>query len=157
MKKIVLILLFSLIGLCCIAQDKPENTFNADKAVFVELLGSGIVYSVNAEQLFPGPVAVRVGAGFTDRTLRYGYTNAWIIPVSAAYLFKLNEELHVESGLSSTFIWEKNDFQNLSGPVLGIRRQDFEHGGAFIRLTFTPLIDFGKNLKYFLMGVFQWV
>ena len=127
----------------------PQN------AVYLELLGSGGVFSLNYERLVRERVALRVGAGTWegDDMFGAGTTSVTTVPVTVSILRGADRH-HLEAGggillgrksFESSFgePAESTSVFALSG-IIGYRYQ--QPGGGFLfRSTFTPLLGFGSD------------
>jgi len=128
------------------AQSNPtENIVTAPNAVFVELLGQGVLLTANYERMLstttPHNVALRVG---------FGYWTWWgdsgvIVPVDASYLLGINHKL--ELGIGYAIITGQASGNNLSNGafagLIGYRYQPID-GGFIFRIGFTPLFGAKK-------------
>lgn len=144
----------ALIAAPAAAQEAPQP-ITARNAVYVELLGNGLLYSVNYDRLFTDNVSGRIGAMFVageDEEGDSGY--ALITPIIASYLFgqgssKFEAGLGVALGYASVDgldFGEEGAGVDESGAgvigtgVLGYRYQRPD-GGFVFRVGLTPLFD----------------
>lgn len=133
------------------AQDDTLSTKKAKNSIYIELLGSSIIYSVNYEYHVSGNLFLRVGAGYTfniDALLN----EVWTFPVSVGHLIVIDPETRIELGAANTFLWHDKEIRILPGPIAGIRKKLFDKGNAFARVTFTPLFDMDENLTIVPLG-----
>lgn len=151
MKPLVISILLFLACGNCFAQDDTLSTKKADNAIYIELLGSGIIYSVNYERHFSGNLFLRVGAGYTFNIDAF-LSDIWSVPISTGHLITIDSDTNVELGIANTFLWHDNEMRLLPGPIAGIRKQMFDKGSAFVRVTFTPLFDIDKKLTIVPLG-----
>ena len=152
MRELPLMLVFMLILPQLVAGqitgDSLESTTNAKAkhAIFFEIAGSGGLYSINYERV--------VGE---NRTLRGGisYVNGdgfilgkmLTLPLSTSYLLPTDKDSHIELGVGNTLIISDGEFANTIGPIFGIREQDLFKGGAYARISFTPALLLGKEVR----------
>ena len=133
----------------------PASTHEerARHAVYAELGGPGLLYSLNYEHHLAIPVALRAGASFwqlseqgTQRAM-----SAALMPLSASYLVGWGNH-HLEVGLGLTWGLMRSDLnQRADLPVeqlwllsalaqVGYRYQPVS-GGLVFRATFTPMVS----------------
>ena len=123
----------------------------APNAVFLELGGPGLFYSVNYERRLPIPVVLRLGfslfrVGEGESGDGIGY---FTVPLSASYLLSWGSH-HLELGLGLVwgYAWSAlnkrkgaplDDYWHMAGSLqLGYRYQPVGSGFVF-RATFTPM------------------
>jgi hypothetical protein len=120
------------------------ETTGASNALFFEVGGQGILYSVNYDRLL-GPHA-SVHAGYTP----FG-GGEYVLPAGISYLSSGNHRLELGAGLSYLNVHE-SEFsigirRGLFGTaVFGYRYQPRE-GGFMFRVGFTPLIGAFANTR----------
>lgn len=131
------------------------SSAQSTKAVYLEGLGSGIVYSINYDQRFGSEVdglGFRAGVGFV-----YAQSDVIIsVPVLLNYLTGTNAH-HLELGLGGSFyrfpdsIIGDYDYETIFGATgnVGYRWSPPE-GGFMFRVTWTPII--GNEITLILFG-----
>ncbi len=142
---------------------EPDSTYSHN-AIFVEGLGSGLLYSINYDLRITRDFSVRVG--FTSYSipellvLGAGAIHYTGFPVTASYLYGSGAS-HLELGLGlvpgySSFsggeLFSGKSATGTTGTLwgtafVGYRLQPPE-GGFFFRLGFTPLFTFKKLLPW---------
>lgn len=152
-KNLSLLVLLALSSLSTFAQ-QVNQSFLKRNSIFLELAGSGLIYSLNLDHLLSEKVAARIGFshisgdGFLDTVTT--------IPLGVSGLKPINGKNHFfEYGLGSTFVLNLDDDQTyfFPGPILGLRGQDVLNGGGFWRITLTPYFDTSDNELIFWGGV----
>lgn len=155
MKKLIL----ALATLFLLGYSSETVSAQSNKAVFVELLGNGIIFSANYDMRFskkPDGLGGRVGIGYV------GVEGDGIltVPVMANYLLG-KEGKYFEVGLGATFLSTDADVGSLdSSSLVGTmsfmyRRQPTD-GGFMWKIGITPLFNssaftpfwFGAGLGY---------
>ncbi len=132
---------------------------DSNNALFVELLGSGVLYSVNYER-FIGDFSVRLGASYLPFTGQSsgGSGNTIVIPLTAGYLglhlgshcldLGLGPILVITSGeisgtTTATTLSGSSTGANIGGTaIIGYRYAPL-HGGFMFRVAFTPIFGVG--------------
>jgi hypothetical protein len=123
------------------------QTSPAANRVFVEGLGSGIVWSVNYERTVSEPFTLRVGAGGLP-TSGLRYVLAFVIP--GAQVGDGAHRLVVGAGLGmawfqDVWVFERTDVVQAYGVgTLGYQYQPRARG-VFLRASFTPIVT-GQDL-----------
>ena len=130
------------------AQLAPEDKRFSPKAqqVFVEGLGTGLLYSINYDQrLFKkeNGLGIRIGA---SRYKGDDGRNRSTVPVQLNYLFS-NIGRYFEIGVGTTYGGGKDISNPTSGDfigtaTIGYRRQPYQTKGLTWRLALTPLFIF---------------
>jgi hypothetical protein len=138
-----------------------ETAPTARNAVYVELFGSGLLYSINYDRLLTPNVAGRVGLMFASAEDDEGDSGTVaIVPITASYLFGRGNS-HFEAGLGFAVASADFDTEELidvdeSGSstgvygtgVLGYRYQRPD-GGFVFRAGLTPIITTDSFLPWF--------
>jgi hypothetical protein len=137
----------------------PPPVLSGQNAVFVELLGSGLVYSINYERILATvPVGLRAGASFftykVSQAMGSGNLTLATFPLLASYY--LGVACHkLELGLGATFLYsvassDANGIQYgdsglgvAASGVVGYRYLPDVRGVTF-GAGFTPLVRPGK-------------
>jgi hypothetical protein len=131
---------------------------SANNALYVELLGAGLFYSLDYDRAF-GPIAGRIGIGYFSISSNSGGSGASAsfisIPVTVSYLGigSLKHMFEVGAGVSINYFSGGASFVNVSTTtsvtevygtvVLGYRFQPPD-GGFFLRAGVDPIIgNFG--------------
>lgn len=142
MKKSLSVLVFLLFCQhAAIAQDSAKPKQFAPNAVYVELLGTGLFYSVNYERMISERQSFRLGLSYIWED-GYVFDRTIIIPLSSSYLLPTDKDSHLEFGFGATYIQLLDSSPTFAtGPILGFREQNVLDGGGLIRITFTPMIS----------------
>jgi hypothetical protein len=132
----------------------------APNALYLELGGSALIYSLNYERMLSSTVGLRLGGGYMSVTGEDDYGDnlsvaLLMIPVTVSYL--LGEGAHrLELGGGAVFAWASastdTDFASGSGvAATGIvgYRYSAPGGGFLFRAGFTPLMGGGGFLPWF--------
>lgn len=142
LSRIFLIIACFCITFPAIAQDDMIPAQMAKHAIFVELGGMGILYSVNYERVFDGRYSLRGGvaaypeSGFLGRII--------IIPVVANYLIQFNQRSYIEFGIGGAFVdWEHNKPSFHVFPSIGARNQNMLKSGFIGRMFVLPYYSEG--------------
>ncbi len=119
--------------------DEPEVKEVANNTVYLELMGSATIYSINYERRI-GDFNLRIGAGGAAFE-GDGYV---IVPVGFNYMGIGNKSQHLELGVTANISYISNsetDEASVSiSPLVGFREQPF--GGGFnFRAGFSPIIS----------------
>lgn len=135
-----MLLLVSVLGLTlatpCSAQSREGTARNT---VYLELGGSGLLYSLNAEHLFSNRLALRVGVSYTS--ILGG--SILTVPSTASVLIDLPDpETDMEVGAGLTLIAGEEHPRIIGTGIIGLRYQP-QNGDFFFRFAFTPF--FVKN------------
>lgn len=123
---------------------KLSNQIQAKNAIFVEVLGTGGLYSINYERVVSDNLTFRSGISYLDSD-GFIIGKLLTIPVSSSYLIPTDKDSHIEMGVGNTFILNEGKFSDAIGPILGLREQDLFNGGAYARIVFTPFIIFTEK------------
>jgi hypothetical protein len=137
----------------------------ANNALYVELLGAGLFYSINYDRTF-GDFAARVGVGYfsvsaydysSDGSRRDAHASFLSIPLSVTYvglasrnkthIFELGiglTILHAGAGANSFYVDDQRDSRTIviGTGTLGYRLQPAD-GGFFLRAGINPLLGYG--------------
>jgi|SRR5579859_1281666 len=138
------------------AEPPPPTERTANNALYVELLGAGLFYSLNYDHAF-GPIAPRIGLGY------FAINGAsWVsIPVTVSYLGigGLKHMFEVGAGVSINTFSAGVSFAGAGSSasatdvygvvVLGYRYQPPD-GGFFLRAGVSPIFGGGANSAFFL-------
>lgn len=153
--KIILILIVVLcISTNCLAQADTLNV-KAKNAVFIELLGSGGLYSINYERVSDDMISLRVGISplpEIDLGLAGQIGPGFTIPVSTSFLLSTDKDSHFEFGIGGAFYYSNREIGYWITPIIGFREQNLIKGGGFARVSFTPLIGIDNENKTFLLS-----
>jgi len=140
------------------AESSPTER-SANNALYVELLGAGLFYSLNYDRAF-GPIAGRIGIGYFSISGNSGNggssSSTFIsVPVTVSYLGigSLKHMFEIGAGVSINYFGGGASFANVSTTasvtevfgtlVLGYRYQPPD-GGFFLRAGIDPIIgNFG--------------
>jgi hypothetical protein len=138
------------------AAEASPTERSANNALYVELLGAGLFYSLDYDRAF-GPIAGRIGVGYfsisSGNTSGGGSASATFIsiPVTVSYLGigSLKHMFEVGAGVSINYFGGSSSFANVSTSgsatdvfgtlILGYRYQPPD-GGFFLRAGVDPLI-----------------
>ncbi|HEU0053131.1 MAG TPA: hypothetical protein VFQ39_08130 [Longimicrobium sp.] len=158
-------LAFAAAGTTRAAAQAAPAAVTARNAVYVELLGNGVLYSVNYDRRLTDNVAGRVGVSFLTVEEDDGDRGTLAMaPIVASYLFGEGNS-HFEAGLgvllasasvSDVGDDEGEDWFDLSGSasgvlgtgVLGYRYQRPD-GGFVFRAGLTPIFDTEDFIPWF--------
>ncbi|MGN8226249.1 hypothetical protein [Gracilimonas sp. BCB1] len=152
MKKIlltsVIFLYLTQIGYSQLGVDSLEtkDKVQAKNAIFFEIAGSGGLYSINYERVIAENRTLRGGISYVNGD-GFIFGHMLTIPVSTSYLFPTDKDSHIELGVGNTFILNEGEFSNAIGPIFGLREQDLLTGGAYARITFTPVLLIGREVE----------
>lgn len=152
-KRLSLFVLLALSSFSAFAQQVNQSSLKRN-SIFLELAGSGLIYSLNLDHLISEKVAARIG--FSHISGDVFLDTFTTIPLGVSALKPINGENHFfEYGLGSTFVINHDDDETnfFPGPILGVRGQDVLNGGGFWRITLTPFYDTHDNGFYFWGGV----
>ncbi|MCP9290675.1 hypothetical protein [Gracilimonas sediminicola] len=125
---------------------KSYNNTQAKHAIFFEILGSGGLYSINYERVIGENRTLRGGISYVNGD-GFIFGHMLTIPLSTSYLFPTDKDSHIELGVGNTFILNEGTFSNAIGPIFGVREQDLFNGGAYARISFTPVLLIGKEVE----------
>jgi hypothetical protein len=137
----------------------------APNAVYLELGGNGVIYSVNYERILPGDIGLRAGFGRLSLGASSGTSTAKVsatgVPLTVSYLgIGGSSKLELGGGI----LMEKFTGQASWGPgekvksgafvpmatfILGYRYAPM-HGGFNFKLAYTPVYQ--KDLGFFNWG-----
>lgn len=152
-KSLSLLVLLGLSSLSVLGQQSNQSALKRN-SIFLELAGSGLIYSLNLDHLISEKVAARIGFSHISGD---GFLDTFTtIPLGVSTLKPINAKNHFfEYGLGSTFVLNLDDDETyfFPGPILGLRGQDILNGGGFWRITLTPFFDPQDNEFYFWGGV----
>lgn len=121
-----------------LAQDGEWNSTPASNGVFIELLGSAYVYSINYERVLFKHFSVRSGFGylgedkFTDQI--------YVFPVSANILFPIDEDSRFEIGIGRTFALNNSKWEGYFVPTISYREQNLFKKNIFVGVSMVPVI-----------------
>lgn len=136
------------------AQETPEPVPGARNAVYLELLGNGLIYSFNYERRITPAAGVRAGIG--------GFGTAGAVPVMFTYLLGGTRH-HLDLGVGPLLVFGPDAVEDEQGNLIedpatsaallgtgtfGYRFQP-DDGGFVFRIGLTPLFSFG--------GILPWV
>jgi hypothetical protein len=135
------------------APDRAKNTF------FVELLGNGLLYSLNYERFFTPRLGIRIGGMYVEGNDEGESVALGMFPVMGTYLFTEGNH-HFETGLGAGFgtaavdldVGEDWGSAVFGTATLGYRYQKPE-GGVLFRAGFTPIFGEGGFLPWFGLSV----
>ncbi|MFQ5652595.1 MAG: hypothetical protein ACE5IY_21895 [bacterium] len=149
--KIVFVALASLLVMTL-----PDNSFaqpaRTDRnSVYIELLGNGLLYSINYDRMFSESVGGRIGIMYFGAAEVDGDedVNLTVVPVMANYL--VGKGTHrLELGLGALLVFAARDFDEKGGAVdeqgvagtatVGYRFQPL-NGGFLFRAGVTPIFS----------------
>lgn len=149
-----MLLLASVLGLTLATPGYTQPREDAARnTIYVELGGSGILYSLNAEHLFTDVLALRAGVSYTS--ILGG--NILTVPATASVLIELpNRAADVEIGAGLTLVTDDEHSRIIGTGIIGLRHQP-KNGGFFFRFAVTPFFlkienagDVGS--RFFLLG-----
>lgn len=127
--------------------EKADSSNKAHNTIYVEMVGSGIVGSLNYERrILSNRLALRGGIYYITM-FSVGFAT---IPFTASVLFRLgNTDFFAELGGGLTFIVVEDKDTDLVGTtIIGVRYQP-DNGGLFTRLALMPT-TFEKTKLYHL-------
>ena len=135
--KTILLLLF-LIPSLCLAQDETNKAFFKKNSVYVEILGEGMLYSLNYERIVSNNgkfnTSVKIGGNYLG-------DNLFFIPMGVSEIIgRKNHHLETGLGLSASFFSESisEGYLWLTGR-LGYRYQK-PSGNFLFKAMYTPII-----------------
>lgn len=149
---VMLILVFGVGTNKSIAQDSLDSDVKVLNAIYFELLGSGIIYSLNYERIFKNHFTIRGGFSYLNSEGGVLSFPRYIFPVSSSYLLSTDEDSHLEFGLGVTFHRGNNMNGLFPVPIIGFREQDLINGGGTFRISFTPFILADPKIKLYPFG-----
>lgn len=178
MKNICLLLILLFLSAIVYGKEKTDvikDSIDKNNTVFLELLGNGIVYSLNYERKFHAlegkTFAGRLGMAYIPKGFNgsddYGPSvlgelvyihgrkkHFFEMGGGLSYFYLKNdykEFLHLDTDFKTKLYWEEPDCSELLGVLrIGYRYQNLKHNFT-IRVGFTPLIpiaSFGQNRTY---------
>lgn len=130
---------------------ETDSIVTTKNAIFLELGGNGIFYSLNYDRLFPISekvnISSRVGIHYTNGfPLEFYRTMA--VPIEVSGLYSIHQNKHfIEIGAGITYLNNHDLFVNQTENILacsfraGYRFQN-PSGGFFFKIGFVPLYDF---------------
>lgn len=136
-----------------VAQDqRPASGVEAVNAVYLELLGNGIFYSINYDRRFGDAFGARAGLG--------GVGNAGAVPITLNYLLGGTRH-HLELGIGPLIVYGPETFEDEQGDLVtgattlavlgtgtfGYRFQP-DTGGFVFRIGLTPFFSTGGILPW---------
>ncbi len=132
------------------AQERTaKNTF------YVELLGNGLVYSVNYERFVGNDVAFRLGAGYISANDSGFYGSLFALPVTASYLGVRSGNHALELGggavvasYSGGKVKVIDSDTGVAGTAIVGYRYAPTSGGFTFRVAFTPVFGAGGFLPW---------
>lgn len=150
--KVRCVVVLALIGLVVptlgAAQESPAAERDmARNGMYLEVLGSGLLYSLNYDRRFSDSFTARIGYG--------GIGRAGAVPLTANYLAGRGNH-RLELGIGPVFVFAPDDledeFSDVSGSlsgtaILGYRYQPIA-GGWLFRAALTPLFSEGGFLPW---------
>lgn len=132
MKKTIFLFIYFLVVSTNLNTQQNNNTFDRNNAVYLEIGGSGIWYSLNYEHRIPVQINQRLALGGGFSVIPVDNSN-FIGIVSVNYL--IGRKNIFELGISPTYIFTNSEF--LMSARLGYR---FESGKGFLfRAGFSPV------------------
>jgi hypothetical protein len=130
---------------------RPEAGITAPNAIYVELLGSGLIYSINYDRLFTDYFGARIGIGY----LPDGSLSLTTIPITASFFpfGASSSKLEIGAGVVQASLGSTKVGKTTGGTYLGyvgILGYRFEprDGGFLFRFAFTPFILNGHFQPY---------
>ena len=150
---------FSVVAPGADAQQIPteETAPTARNAFYIELLGNGLLYSVNYDRLFADQISGRVGLMVIGAANDSSAAAVIAAPIMANYLFGRGNS-HFEAGVGITLMTgavenvEEIEDEGFSGAVgtatLGYRYQRPD-GGFIFRAGLTPFFGRGGIVPWF--------
>jgi len=121
--------------------DGGPPAIKAPNAVYTELLGQGILLSVNYDRRLGEHISVRAGVAVVG--LGFG------VPVSVSFLSSGDHKFEMGAGL--LYATATNGFEKIEGVAgsanIGYRYQPRD-GGFMFRIGFTPLLGSGGLLPW---------
>jgi len=150
----VLVLLLIFTPTICLSQEEGKSQDHSNH-IYLELLGSGGLYSINYEKVIKNKFTIRGGLSLVPRldlggvgTIEPGFT----IPVSGSSLVHVSQSSYLEIGISTTYFYlDKTSFTTL-GSIIGFRDQEFSKSNTVIRVFILPQFSFETNISFFVSG-----
>jgi hypothetical protein len=126
--------------LLALSLTRPAAAVEAPNAVYAELGGSGVAYSLNYERRLDDSLVVRVGG----ETIKICVFSCSLIAGGVVGVSKLLRPgpHHIELGGTEWVGANEGDLRSITGLVAGYRYQA-DDGGLIFRAVWTPLMQFG--------------
>lgn len=158
MKQLIMLTILSILITSSHSNAQNSNTTYKQNQVYLELLGNGLVYSLNYERLLSENFTLRAGFGYTPGLILVEGTFIQI-PVTASYLLG-GHSSKFEMGLGATFFsgqdveffgFDAEDFSVVFATgILGYRY--VSHGGFVFRIALTPFYSSELDPNFILYG-----
>lgn len=131
LKTAAFVFIFIFLSFSSMAQeDSSQPSKEVQNSLYLELLGNGIIYSLNYERMIGDPFSVRLGASYFDF---FGPISTF--PLLFNYNNALNENLSLQLGLGTTFVFED---ENHVIPTSYIGLKVFDNSNKFYKIGLTP-------------------
>jgi hypothetical protein len=157
--RLALAALFALlaVGSASAQEARPDSALvgRARNAVYVELIGNGLLYSVNYDRMLTDHLSARVGASYLGARTDTESASLATFPVMINYLTGARSNHHFEAGAGVTLLtasaedlddFEEAGFDGIAGTAtLGYRYQR-PQGGFVFRSGLTPFFGAGGVL-----------
>jgi len=147
------------------ADAMPDSTREAASAparnaLYVELLGAGLLYSINYDRHLIGRMHGRVGYATFDFGFASGSDNLHLVPMQFMFVSDAEDALEIGAGVTMIVDQGRNairphdssapssDLRAVASLNVGYRYQPIENGFLF-RIGFTPFIGYdGRFLPF---------
>ena len=136
---ICIILLFT-------AANAQENSNVHQNNIYIELLGNGIIWSVNYERMIFSNSIIKVGLGYIPK-MENDFISApqsILIPIDYIHLIDMNDNAKIDIGIGLTFKFGEEEYGDkdeiIPNAILGYRYQPNINGFMF-RISFSPYIS----------------
>jgi hypothetical protein len=152
LKKMVFIFALSVLTSFALVNETKAQSVDANNAIYLELGGNGLIYSLNYDYRFNTDWSARAGVMYLpieDVTLT-------IVPIIANYLYGNNHMLEIGAGIAYvgiSFETDDDEFFSFSGSgvvgtgTFGYRYQKVD-GGFVFRAGITPIFGAGGFLPW---------
>lgn len=130
------------------ATDDLASSERARNAVYVELLGAGLLYSVNYDRHLIGRWHLRGGYSTLGSSFTFGDDDrAHLVPVQLAFVSDTEGALELGAGATLLLDGTNSDWSDtvLASFTIGYRNQPREQGFLF-RIGFTPFVGYADRL-----------
>ena len=142
--------------------DSAHKTASASarNALYVELLGAGLLYSINYDRHLIGRMHARVGYATFGSGFGSGDSKLHLVPMQLMFVSDAEDALEIGAGVTMVVDRGRNairphdssapssDLRAVASLIIGYRYQPVENGFLF-RIGFTPFIGYdGRFLPF---------
>lgn len=122
-------------------QMNTEVEYNRN-AIYLELFGNGLFYSVNYERLFKENLSIRFGGAYFSE-ISSGFISFGphvTLPILINYHLSINENKIFEIGLGTTLVFLNTDSNIYLTSSIGLKSLD-QKAGKFFKINLSPYIE----------------